>query len=367
MIESAVQYAESMGLVVVINDQTERGGASDTTDNEPLPTIASEAFWHRIDEVYARDPQVVYDIFNEPRPVATPGMTERALWDEWLNGGTYTYTYRGTPITIHGIGEQALADFIRRDGAANLIWVEGLLNLDYVARYPDTYLLKGDGPIVYTYHHTANGLPHDASTWDAQFGSLVRNDVAPVVDGEWTNYATDAGRRYRNGDIGECWADAPNTVPVYLAYLRRLGIGMTVWTLAAGFMNSTPGNYVSPTRFGSDWACMRGLDQGAGQVVQNWYFQNNSVPTPVQGRPPILPPPRGSNPANAAPPISSGSTTGATNHRGAGSTHRSRRCNASRPRNRKRRRATRPGRGGPRGCVRWAHCGHACTPRSQRH
>jgi hypothetical protein len=299
VVETAVRYAESLGLVVVINDQTETGGPADTTSDEPLPTASTEAFWHDMDRVYAHDPQVVYDIFNEPRPYTTPAKPERTYWNEWIDGGIDTYTYSGKRITIQGIGEQSLANYIRRDGSANLLWIEGLLNLDYLVRYPHTYLIKGDGPIVYSYHHTANGLPHDPATWGVQFGRLVENDIAPVVDGEWTNYAVNSGYTYPNGDSGECWSDAPTTVPVYLTYLHRLGIGMTVWTLAAGFMNSNPGNYVAPTEFKSNWACARGLDQGAGQLVQDWYFQSNGVPGPS-------PPPRATAPVNTSPPTVSG-------------------------------------------------------------
>lgn len=306
VVESAVRYAESLGLVVVVNAQTEPGGASDTTDNEPLPTAATEAFWHDMDRVYAHDPHVVYDTFNEPRPFTTPAKPERTYWNEWLDGGAFTYTYKGKRITIHGIGQQALANYIRRDGSTNLLWVEGAVNLDYLVKYPQTYLIKGDGPIAYNYHHTANGLPHDPATWNAQFGGLVEHNIAPVVDGEWTNYATNTGYTYPNGDSGECWSDAPKTVPVYLQYLHNLGIGMTVWTMAAGFMNSTPGNYVAPSEFESNWKCARGLDQGAGQDVQDWFFQNNSVPAPTPTPAPKPTPPRQTAPMSTAAPTVSG-------------------------------------------------------------
>jgi hypothetical protein len=286
-IEAAVGYAKSLGLVVVINAQTEPGGPSDLTRDEPLPTAATEAFWHEIDKVYGEDPQVVYDVFNEPRPQSTPASSEQTYWNEWLNGGRFTYTYNKAQIAIQAIGEQALANFIRRDGSSNLLWIEGLQSLDYLVSHP-AYLIKGDGPIAYSYHHTANGLPHDAATWDAQFGELAKSGIAPVVDGEWTNYANNTGFTYANGDSGECWADAPVTVPAYLQYLQNLGIGMTVWTLGPGFMNSAPADYVTPTEFKSDWGCKHGLDEGAGQDVQDWYFENNSVPPPTNSAPPTI-------------------------------------------------------------------------------
>lgn len=281
VIKSAIRYAERLGLVVVVNDQTEPASATDTTRNEPLPTSTTVAFWHLLNKTYARDPQVVYDLFNEPRPYGAPGG-EAAYWALWRNGGPYAYKYEGRPVTIRAIREQTLVNRVRRDGSKNLLWVEGLENqaLDYLVRYPNTYLLRGHAPIVYTYHHTAIGLPHDAATWDAQFGGLVEAHTVPVVDGEWTNYANNFGYTYPNGDSGECWVDAPTTVPVYLTYLHQLRIGATAWTLAAGVMNSTLGNYVLPSQFGPNWSCNGSLHQGAGQLVQDWYLQYNRMATP---------------------------------------------------------------------------------------
>jgi hypothetical protein len=277
VIKSSVSYAEKLGLSVVINPQTEPGGTTDVTANEPLPTTATEAFWSQMDKLYASDTKVVYDIFNEPRPynLYTTTQPESTYWNDWLKGGTFTYADNSQNITIVGLSEQGLADYIRSNGSKNLFWVEGLNNLDYVVASPSEYLLKGDGPIAYEFHHTANGLQRTAATWDSQFGGLVKNNDAPVVDGEWTNYTNNTGYTYPNGDSGECWSDAPTSVPAYLKYLQTLGIGMTVWTLG-GFMTSGPGVYATPSQINkATWACKTGLGQGAGQLVQEWFNLQN--------------------------------------------------------------------------------------------
>ena len=49
---------------------------------------------------------------------------------------------------------------------------------------------------------------------------LLTEHIAPVVDGEWTNYTAHKS---------ECWPDARTTVPAYLGYLAKLRVGMTVW------------------------------------------------------------------------------------------------------------------------------------------
>jgi aryl-phospho-beta-D-glucosidase BglC (GH1 family) len=57
-----VSAAESLGLVVVINDNDEW----DSPDT-PMPTARTKAFWKIVAPQYADDSQVVFDIFNEPR------------------------------------------------------------------------------------------------------------------------------------------------------------------------------------------------------------------------------------------------------------------------------------------------------------
>lgn len=261
VIKAAVSYAEGQGLAIVINDQAEPGGPNDVTNNEPLPTTASEEFWRQMNKLYANDPQIVYDLFNEPRLL---GPSEEAqAWQYWLNGGKYQ--------GVQYIGLQSLATYVRNDGSKNLFWVEGPLSdgtLDYIINNPSIYEIKGAGPIVYSVHHawSANAANESPATWDAAFGDMVKDNIAPVVDGEWTNYAN---------STGECWPDAPTAVPAFLTYLQNEGIGMTVWTL--GRFMTTNGSYGTPSQIDpSTWSCTSGLGQGAGQFVQNWYKQQNS-------------------------------------------------------------------------------------------
>jgi hypothetical protein len=172
---------------------------------------------------------------------------------------------------------QSLADYLRKDGSQNLLWVEGInysATFDYVIQ--KKVGIEGDEPFMYAIHHSSSGQPHDSASWDPEFGDLVKDGIAPVIDGEWSNWADASATNLM------CWANAPEAVPQYLAYLSDLGIGMTVWTLGVGVMNSTYGNYVAPTHFYANWSCTTpGLDQGAGQLVQNWYYQENSIPNPT--------------------------------------------------------------------------------------
>ncbi len=221
-ISAAVNYAENIGLYVIINCQTEPGPGF--TENEPRPTYATRAFWSRIGKSYGNDPRVIFDLFNEPR---------LSTWDQWQRD------------------MQGVTDSVRGQGWRNTVWVEGIHHADSLAG-AGAHLLHG-GRIVYTIHHPA-GAP-SRRNWNADFGNLASRGV-PVEVGEWTNFAN-----------GYHWADAPASVPAFLSYLGRRHIGMTVWTMLPGVLNST-GNFSSVTTMNSHWPQP---GQGAGQLVRDWF------------------------------------------------------------------------------------------------
>lgn len=245
-IRAEVSLAESYNLVVVINAQTQDVG------HEAGPTHATHVFWNDIAGAYGTDPQVVFDLFNEPHVNAG---SVAADWAAWQNGGTFGGTYY--------LGMQTLLNYIRDDGATNLVWIEGPFTATTLARVK-SYPITG-GPLMYAIHHPSG--PHNSATWWADFGYLVKDGIDPVVDGEWTNYAAAKS---------ECWSDAPTAVPAFLKYLRNHGIGMTAWKLATGVLAESS-NLSDPTHiYTKTWACNNsGLDQGAGNQIMNFYSRMN--------------------------------------------------------------------------------------------
>lgn len=250
VIESEVTLAESYGLVVVLNAQSESVGL------EPLPTVATVAFWRILSKIYGHDPQVIFDLFNEPR-LNVGACDSDASWRLLVDGGTN-----------HGVryvGMQSLADDVRADGARNLFWVEGPCSastLDKATSYP----VKGSG-IVYDIHHPM-GNAHVASTWNSDFGFLVQRKIAAVVDGEWANYTSSRG---------ECWPDAPTAAARYLGYLHSLGIGLTGWTLDKGHLLAS-NNLDDPNHLNSQWRCVSTpfLNEGIGAELMHWFKRYNS-------------------------------------------------------------------------------------------
>lgn len=243
-IENEVTYAKSLGLLVVINDQTESVGY------EKGPTKATSAFWKEIANIYKNDPQVIFDLFNEPR-VSKKNIN--ATWQLWQNGGTnHGITY---------LGMQDIVNEVRSNGAKNLLWIEGPYTSSTLSEVL-TYPITGE-PLMYAIHHPI-GM-HTPQTWETDFGYLITQNIAPVVVGEWSNYASNKS---------ECWSDAPTSVPQFLSYLQSKHIGMTVWTLKKGVLLES-NNFSDPSQFKTNWSCIDGLNEGAGQLVINWFKSQN--------------------------------------------------------------------------------------------
>jgi hypothetical protein len=237
-IRAAAGAGLSAGLSVVINPQTEpvRGWTAD----EPLPTQQTIDFWRLMIASYKNNPAVVFDLFNEPRVPDTA-----ADWALWRDGGSY----RGVTY----LGMQTVLDFIRSQGAENVVWADGLAaasTLDSVPSYPLT-----GGRVIYSFHHPAG--PHDPSAWYRDFGYLSALHI-PVVNGEFTNY-----------EQGYCWRDAPTALPVYLDYLQAHGIGMTAWTFG-GALNGA-GGLADVSVIDSAWSCPGSGLEGPGQLLMDWF------------------------------------------------------------------------------------------------
>ncbi len=112
LVESEVSHALGLGLVVAITDQTE-GGPRDTGG---LPEAQTKSFWKVLNGLYGHNPDVAFDLYNEPRRVGA-GDGEKTIWRYWRDGGIY----KGTKY----IGMQPLASYLRRIGSRNLFWIEG--------------------------------------------------------------------------------------------------------------------------------------------------------------------------------------------------------------------------------------------------
>jgi Cellulase (glycosyl hydrolase family 5) len=267
-IHAEVSAAESDHLVVVLNDSTEQ--TTSDWNAELGPTPATETFWQLLAKAYGGNPQVIFDLFNEPR-LYSSGMSAPQEWKLWLDGGSFAGA-------DYPFGMAQLAGYVRNTlHANNLFWVEGpRYSVSFAGMVRYGAVLKVSG-VVYAVHHPA--APHDRNGWYADFGYLIATHVAPVVDGEWTNYEP-AQTTSPTAVPTSCWPDAPVTVPEYLAYLSSLGVGLNVYDLQPGYLINSDGNLGVPNTINaSTWSCQSASEpqpgQGAGALVMAWFKQHN--------------------------------------------------------------------------------------------
>jgi Cellulase (glycosyl hydrolase family 5) len=268
-IESEVSLAESYHLVVVLNDETNFSPVA-VRHYQAGPTTGTLTFWKDLTKVYGNDPQVIFDLFNEPR-TSGPYMPVAMLWRLWLDGGTFNRVR-------YPFGMAYLAAYVRYTvGARNLFWIEGprySLSFAGMIRYHALIHVSG---VVYAIHHTVGA--HTPAVWNANFGYLVTDGIAPVVNGEFTNYEPLPDPKV-NLIPGYCWTDAPTAVPEYLQYLFSLGIGVSAYQLVPGWLIKSDQHLDEPTSINpKTWSCVPSHEpqpyQSAGALIMAYFEQHN--------------------------------------------------------------------------------------------
>lgn len=252
-VQTEVSRAQHDGMNVIIGAQDER------TTKVPMPNSTVARFWSILAPMYAGDPGVWFDLFNEPRLGGADVPPTSPLWNVWQNGG------RGY------VGMQSLINEIRHF-ASNIILVEGLAKAETLVGLPG-HPLTGSN-LVYAVHPYFS-LPRWSTPagWSKNWGNLAGQ--VPVVVDEWGEYE-------RSG--GNCRPNAPRLVPRFLAYLSARNIGLIAWSLEPGVL-VVGGNLAAPTTFspGAAFVCQSGAanrnGQGAGASILS-YFEANSQPVP---------------------------------------------------------------------------------------
>lgn len=261
---TAVRYAQSLGLVVVLNPTTEPSEGNTKKYDYSFPNASTTAFWRTFAPYFAKDRDVILDVFNEPghgRPCCD--------WGEWKSSF------------------QSEIDAIRGMGYTNQLWAETPSDGEgfdhgYLQEHWSAERLTDPGhDLVYDYHHTTTigGPPGsttpDVANWKAQFGDMVADQVAPVTDGEWTNRSQETAA----GPASECWATAPTAVPAYFAYLDAEGIGLNAWSVGTNpkggsILNAVSGGFASANSYpASGYTCDTSESgvYGAGADLQAWW------------------------------------------------------------------------------------------------
>lgn len=242
-----VNVATQEHLNVVLTAQTEREYRDGVDVGPPLPTHRTVRFWTYLGRLFAADPNMFFDIFNEPRAGG---------WHEW---------FYGAPVAGY-IGMNQLVTDIRDAGINKLLWVEGPHQSSSLARVLEpAYRFTDPQGIVYDIHHPRGA--HTVVQWQRDFGNVAAR--RPVVVGEWAQYAADAG---------ECWSQATTDVPRFLAYIQHLHLGLIAWSLnRRGVLLRGGLHSAATTMTEGQYGCNGdAYDQGAGADLMRWFYRNNS-------------------------------------------------------------------------------------------
>ena len=251
LIEGEVTTALDAGLDVVINDQTEGGGNPKAVG---MPTTQTEAFWKVMSRRYGSNPDVIFDLFNEPRRADFPTEAGRGS-----SGSTAATT---TAITSSAWNLSRAISAPSGPGTSS-----GSRGRTPPGRWTRSSATRSPAPGRWSTRSTTRAGSTSGTTRPTgtpRFGYAA--EKVPMTDAEWTNYSS----------TRSCWANAPTSVPAFLRYLARKGMGLTAWTLTPGVLAASA-DLADPTVIKSDWACTNsGLDEGAGAAIMNWFQQHNS-------------------------------------------------------------------------------------------
>ncbi|ACU54908.1 cellulose-binding family II [Acidimicrobium ferrooxidans DSM 10331] len=210
-VESVVSLVEHNGMIPIIDLHRVIGADSVTATPSANPACApdvpSETFWQQAASIFKGDPNVMFELYNEPHDIP---------WSVWRNGGAITCADTGQSYTA--VGEQQLLDIVRATGAENVVIVDGnhwAGNLAPIAEWG----LAGAN-VAYGFHlYVHESTPTTPSQWSASLGTVP--SLAPVVATEF-------------GVLGCATPYPTSTEQSIVDYLEQHGIGWTAWGWFAG-------------------------------------------------------------------------------------------------------------------------------------
>jgi len=115
-ISAFVTQLEARGIVVDLDLHWSAPGTTIATGQQQMPDADHTiAFWQGVAAAFGTDPQVIFELYNEPYGVS---------WSCWRDGCTVP-ARAGTPA-YQAVGMQDLVDAVRASGARNPLVLDGL-------------------------------------------------------------------------------------------------------------------------------------------------------------------------------------------------------------------------------------------------
>jgi endoglucanase len=218
-VQAAVQEIEANHMVAILDLHWSDDGslADPALEQQCMPSQNSITFWQQVAAQYKSDPNVWFELYNEPHP---PGSTMAQQWSTWQNGGSVTCAaaYKNAPmVTFQAPGMQQLVNTVRATGANNIVLVDGLHIPNVGPTLVGVPFLSG-GNIGYSVHPYDNDQPLSTqqAEWTTNFGPISAQ--VPVVATEF-------------GDLN---CGSPGYDNAILSFFRAHSISYTAWAWDVG-------------------------------------------------------------------------------------------------------------------------------------
>jgi hypothetical protein len=247
LVKKVVDLCGSKGCYIILDlhwsDANEWGK---NIGQQSMPDRNSVVFWKDIAAIYANNPSVLFDIYNEPKDVS---------WDVWLNGGMVTSRPNrpgpeNRPVTYEAVGMQEMLNTIRATGAKNVVVIGGLDWAYDFSGILDGKQLKdaGGNGIIYA-NHVYDNKSESVFTWKENMEEAAAK--FPIIISE---FGGSGGPNRRQG----WWGQSPSTAmgDDWLLHVLQ-AIQDHNWSFTAWDLHTTAG----PTLI-ADWNYMPTPDFG---------------------------------------------------------------------------------------------------------
>jgi endoglucanase len=199
-----------------------------------MPDTNSVVFWKDFAPIYANNPAVIFDLYNEPHDVS---------WDVWLNGGMILdkpNQRRAVAKNYQCVGMQAMLDTVRSTGAKNVVICGGLdWAYDFSGILDGRQLSDPNGNGVIYANHCYDNKGDSVYTWIAKMEQATAK--LPVIVSE---FGGNSGPSRREAD--------DNWLLHVLQAIQDHHWSYTAWDLhrTAGPRLISDWNYTPSPRFG---------------------------------------------------------------------------------------------------------------------
>jgi hypothetical protein len=245
LVKEAVDLCSSKGCYVILDlhwsDVNEWG---QNIGQHSMPDRNSIIFWKDIAPIYANNPAVIFDLYNEPHDVT---------WDVWLNGGKINDRPNGPDLPVkeyEAVGMQEMLDAVRSTGAKNVVIAGGpafAYDLDGILEGRQLNDAGGNG-VIYA-NHAYDYFGESIFTWIASMKEATAKFPVIISEFGWSG----GPNRHR-----EWWGNNPSSAlnDDWLLHLL-VGIQENNWSFVAWDMHPAAG----PTLI-ADWNYMPTPDFG---------------------------------------------------------------------------------------------------------